>query len=470
VSDSTAIPVDVLGIGFGPSNLALAIAVEEHNALRSGPPVTAAFVERQPRFGWHRGMLIDDATMQVSFLKDLVTMRNPTSDYSFVSYLHSRGRLADFINHKILFPLRIEFHDYLEWAAARMDHLVAYGQEVTDVQPVVEGGTVVAFDVVTRRPGTAGTGAAAGGADVTVRRARNVVVAVGLAPSLPPGVELGPRTWHNLDLLSRVETLPADADPRRFVVVGAGQSAAEVVEFLHRRFPSAEVCSVFARWGYTPSDDTPYANRIFDPDAVDVYYGADEAVKRMLFDYHRNTNYSVVDQDLINELYRREYQEKVQGRPRLRMLNASRVADVRPERPGDPGVDGPLSVEVEFLPDGERTVLAADAIVYATGYRPTDACRVLGVAGSLVRRRSDGAPEVGRDYRMALDTPARAGVYLQGGTEHAHGITSTLLSNIAVRTGEIVESVAAHRPGGGSAADLPGPPPTRTSRPVPAPL
>jgi L-ornithine N5-monooxygenase len=254
--------LDVVGIGFGPSNLALAIAIDEHNRRPdTATPLTAEFVERQPRFGWHRGMLIDDATMQVSFLKDLVTLRNPASEFSFVSYLHSRGRLADFINHKILFPLRIEFHDYLEWAAARFEHLVAYDEEATDVEPVVEDGTVVGFDVVS------GDGAGRG---ITVRRARNVVVATGLAPSLPPEARLGARVWHNLDLLDRVETLPETPAPRRFVVVGAGQSAAEVVEFLHRRFPTAEVCSVFARWGYTPSDDTPYANRIFDPDAVDV--------------------------------------------------------------------------------------------------------------------------------------------------------------------------------------------------------
>jgi L-ornithine N5-monooxygenase len=418
--------LDVVGIGFGPSNLALAIAIDEHNRRPdTAAPLTAEFVERQPRFGWHRGMLIDDATMQVSFLKDLVTLRNPASDFSFVSYLHSRGRLADFINHKILFPLRIEFHDYLEWAAARFEHLVAYDEEATDVEPVVEDGTVVAFDVVS------GDGAGRG---ITVRRARNVVVAAGLAPSLPPEARLGARVWHNLDLLDRVETLPETPAPRRFVVVGAGQSAAEVVEFLHRRFPTAEVCSVFARWGYTPSDDTPYANRIFDPDAVDVYFGADEVVKRMLFDYHRNTNYSVVDQDLINELYRREYQERVQGNRRLRMLNASRVVDVRPG-------DGQVGVDIEFLPTGERTALVADAIVYATGYQPTDAVRLLGGAGELAVRRADGAPAVARDYRLELTAPARAGIYLQGGTEHAHGITSTLLSNIAIRSGEIVESI-----------------------------
>lgn len=434
--------VDVLGIGFGPSNLALAIAIDERNrSSAADSPVRATFLEKQPRFGWHRGMLIDDATMQVSFLKDLVTMRNPASDFGFVSYLHSRGRLADFINHKILFPLRIEFHDYLEWAAERMAELVTYGREVTDVVPVLEEGTVVAFDVEAREGETGRT---------SVHRARNVVVAVGLGPSLPPDVTLGPRIWHNLDLLARLETLPTAPAPRRFVVVGAGQSAAESVELLHRQFPTAEVCSVFARYGYAPSDDTSFANRIFDPDAVDVYFGASEAVKRRLFDYHRNTNYSVVDEDLIKELYRREYQEKVQGRQRLRMLKASRVVEARP-------VADEVEVEVEFLPSGERTSLSADAVVYATGYQPTDALALLGQAGRLVARRPDGTAEVARDYQLVMNASHDAGLYVQGGTEHAHGITSTLLSNVAVRCGEIVDSVVTRSGDCRRAASAPSP-------------
>src|SRR5689334_24998717 len=127
--------LDVVGIGFGPSNLAMAIAVAEHNdALGPDSRVRARFLERQAAFGWHRGMLIDDATMQVSFLKDLVTLRNPTSEFSFLAYLHSQGRLIDFINHKSLFPLRVEFHDYLEWAAARFSELVRYGHEVAEIR------------------------------------------------------------------------------------------------------------------------------------------------------------------------------------------------------------------------------------------------------------------------------------------------------------------------------------------------
>jgi L-ornithine N5-monooxygenase len=85
-------------------------------------------------------MLIDDATMQVSFLKDLVTMRDPASDFSSLCYLKRRDRLVDFINHKTLFPLRAEFHDYFEWTADRLVDQVTYGAEVISVRPVEVAG------------------------------------------------------------------------------------------------------------------------------------------------------------------------------------------------------------------------------------------------------------------------------------------------------------------------------------------
>jgi len=89
--------VDILGVGFGPSNLALALAVQEHNERApDSSRIRASFVEQQAAFGWHRGMLLDGATMQVSFLKDLVTMRDPTSPRSYLNYLQGQGRLADF--------------------------------------------------------------------------------------------------------------------------------------------------------------------------------------------------------------------------------------------------------------------------------------------------------------------------------------------------------------------------------------
>ncbi|ALG07097.1 lysine N(6)-hydroxylase/L-ornithine N(5)-oxygenase family protein [Kibdelosporangium phytohabitans] len=408
---------DIVGVGFGPSNLALAIALTEYNE-RAGKPVTAQFLERQPRFGWHRGMLIDDATMQVSFLKDLVTMRNPTSRFTFLCYLKERGRLVDFINHKNLFPLRIEFHDYFEWAAAQVDDLVAYGRDVVTVTPV-PGGEF--FDVHDS------TG--------EVFRARNIVLGTGLRPTMPEGVVSDEHIWHNSELLHRIDTVE---DPRRLVVVGAGQSGAEVTAFLHERFPQAEVCGVFSRYGYSPSDDSSFANRIFDPDAVGEFYAAPEHVKQRLMGYHANTNYSVVDIDLIDELYRREYQEKVRGARRLRLFNAARPAQVLRTENG-------VRVTVETLTTGERTVLDADVVVFATGYLPADPVGRLGEVAGYCLRDDSGRLRVDRDYRVWTVDDLRCGIYLQGGTEHTHGITSSLLSNTAVRVGEILDAIVSRR-------------------------
>ncbi|MEW2357039.1 lysine N(6)-hydroxylase/L-ornithine N(5)-oxygenase family protein [Spirillospora sp. NPDC029432] len=422
-------PYDIVGVGFGPANLALAVALEEHNA-RAAPAdrLTAAFVERQPGFGWHRGMLIEGATMQVSFLKDLVTLRDPASGFTFLSYLKEKGRLVDFINHKTFFPTRVEFHDYLSWAAARVEHFVRYGTEAVSAAPVEDGeGGVTGFAVTVRD---------ASGAE-RVLRARDLVVGGGLQPSLPEGVEASGRVWHNRDLLTRLAGMEGPP-PARWTVIGAGQSAAEVADHLHRTYPDAEVCAIFARYGYSPADDSPFANRIFDPAAVDDFHGAPEEVKERLLDYHRGTNYSVVDLDLIEELYRRSYQEKVLGRERLRILNACRVLDVR-ETP-----DG-VRTAYEFLPTGERHELDSGVVVCATGYRPYDVLGLLGPAAGLCERDERGRVRVERDYRIRTVPGVRAGVYLQGGTEHTHGITSSLLSNGAVRAGEILGSLLARR-------------------------
>lgn len=420
--------LDVVGIGFGPSNLAMAIAVTEHNdTARPNATVTARFLERQAGFGWHRGMLLDDATMQVSFLKDLVTLRNPTSEFSFLKYLHSRNRLIDFINHKNLFPLRVEFHDYFAWAAARVADQVSYDTEVISVTPVTDRrGEIHALDVVSRSAG-----------ELTTHRARNLVIGTGLRPRLPEGVTASQRIWHTSDLLHNLEKL-RDTAPSRVVVVGAGQSAAEAVACLHSAFPATEVCAVLSRYGYSPADDSPFANRIFDPAAVDDFYSSPEDVKQRLMDYHGNTNYSVVDIDLIDDLYRRAYQEKVLGRERLRLMNLSRVTSV-----ADDGASA--VVHVQSLVNGEVTTLPADIVVFATGYHNADPYAVLGDVAALCHTDTHGRPKVERDYRAATDPRLRCGIYLQGGTEHTHGITSALLSNTAIRVGEILDSMLQRR-------------------------
>ncbi|MFD5516262.1 lysine N(6)-hydroxylase/L-ornithine N(5)-oxygenase family protein [Streptomyces sp. NPDC127066] len=420
---------DVVGIGFGPSNLSLAIALEEHGASTPQHPVTAHFFERQPAFGWHRNMLLPSTTMQISFLKDLATYRNPLSCYSFVSYLHASDRLVQFVNNQDFFPTRQEFHQYLEWAAAALSDRVTYGTEVTSIRPVAEVGAPESDLLEIEVRDSDGT--------TRVATARNVVISTGLVPRMPDGLTSDERVWHSSEFLSRFNAQDPE-DLKSVAVVGAGQSAAEIVRFFHDSLPHAQVSAVIPSYGYAIADDTPFANQVFDPGAVDDHYFGTEQARDAFWRYHRNTNYSVVDSDVIRDLYRRTYDERVRDGRRLHFRNLTRVTDVK--RAGSE-----TRVTLRSLLDDRTEELAVDALVFATGYDSLDPARLLGDFDRHFLRDAAGRHQVERDYRLVSGSGLTSGVYLQGGTEHTHGLSSALLSNIAVRSGEIADSIVLRR-------------------------
>ncbi|RDI25337.1 lysine N(6)-hydroxylase/L-ornithine N(5)-oxygenase family protein [Lentzea flaviverrucosa] len=413
----TSEPYDVVGIGFGPSNLSLAIALEETGGL------SAAFFEKQDSLRWHSGMLVPGAKMQVSFLKDLATPRNPVSSYSFVSYLHDRGRFARFVNNSDFFPTRREFQDYLRWAEARLSPPVHYRAEVVSVRRAEGVLRVHVRDTESGATRTVDT--------------RNIVISTGLVPRMPVGLEAGESVWHSSQFLHRFHAL-GDRDVRRVAVVGAGQSAAELVRYLHENLPSAQVFAVLPSYGYAIADSTPFANEVFDADAVDVFYDASDKAKAAIWRYHRNTNYSVVDDEVIRDLYQRAYDDEVRGEPRLRFLPLTRVVGAKQDRDG-------ITLLTHSTVDDQARDLPLDLVVCATGYDPMDPGELLAGLGCSVAYDELGRHLVGRDHRLVTEPDQDCGIYLQGGTEHTHGLTSSLLSNIAVRGGEITQSILRRR-------------------------
>ncbi|MER5935026.1 SidA/IucD/PvdA family monooxygenase [Streptomyces sp. NPDC002054] len=420
---------DVVGIGFGPSNLSLAISLEEHRANVLTNPITSAFFERQPRFGWHRNMLLPSATMQISFLKDLVTFRNPVSRYSFVSFLHASGRLAQFVNRQDFFPTRAEFHQYLEWAESSLSNVVTYSSAVTGIRlpPEATHDTpeYLQLDVADE----------AGGSRTV--NARNVVISTGLVPRMPDGIARHERVWHSSEFLARYgQAEPGDL--KRVAVVGAGQSAAEITKFLYERLPHAQITAIMPSYGYSVADDTPFANEVFDSSAVDEYYFGTERARDAFWRYHKNTNYGVVDDAVIRDLYEIQYEEDVRDAKRLHFRNLTKVSSVE-------HVGAETRVHLVSQLEGQPPVLEVDAIVFATGYDALDPSRLLGDLDRFCLRDEAGRHRVERDYRLVTTPDLPIGIYLQGGTEHTHGLTSSLLSNIAVRSGEIADSIIQRR-------------------------
>ncbi|WP_285961530.1 lysine N(6)-hydroxylase/L-ornithine N(5)-oxygenase family protein [Pseudomonas tohonis] len=415
---------DLIGIGFGPSNLALAIALQER-ACHQGA-LDALFLDKQADYRWHGNTLVTQSELQISFLKDLVSLRNPTSPYSFVNYLHQHGRLVDFINLGTFYPCRMEFNDYLRWVAGQFQEQSRYGEEVLAIEPVLEGQRVEALRVISRDVG----------GETHVRATRAVVVSAGGTARIPQAfrhLKDDARVFHHSQYLERIARQPCvGGKPMRIAIIGGGQSAAEAFIDLNDSYPSVQVDMILRGSALKPADDSPFVNEVFSPEFTDLIFNQTGAEReRFIREYH-NTNYSVVDIDLIERIYGIFYRQKVSGIRRHAFHILSTV-----ER-ATAGADG-IELVLRNNASGEQSVQRYDAVVLATGYERQAHRHLLEPLAQWM-----GDFEVGRDYRIRTDERCQAAVYMQGFCQASHGLSDTLLSVLPIRADEIAASLYAH--------------------------
>ena len=422
---------DVVGVGFGPANLALAIALREE-AEKSDRSVSALFIESKPEFSWHEGMILPGTTLQVSFLKDLATLRDPQTWFSYLNYLRIAGRLDDFVNLRTFYPSRQEYAGYLRWAASHFPDEVCYGYRVTAIEPAEpdDDGTIRKIDIVATPVATEL------GSEPLRVSARAIVLGTGGTPAIPDAFQGADRdrVFHSSsygDLMSARFT-SSDA-PLRVLVVGGGQSAAEIFCDLYARYPNARVYNALRDYGYRPGDSSEFSNRIFHPDAVDFIYGLTDTARERLLAGYRNTNYSVVTTTLIQRIYRLLYEERVTGNGRAKLLPMHEVVSVR---------DGDGAVVVELREAaGMSRKLEVDAVVLATGYERRSGISLLSnLAGHLIERPAGGY-EMDPDYSACTRAGFEAGIFLQGLAEDRFGLSETLLSVAGPRAATITEAL-----------------------------
>lgn len=248
---------DLICVGFGPASLAIAVAL--HDALEAGDSAVSRrapkvrFLERQRRFAWHAGMLLPGAKMQITFMKDLATLRNPRSEFTFLNYLYKKNRLVQFTNVGTFLPQRIEYEDYMRWCAEHFEDVVDYGRSVDAVavdRTNSKMGDVETFRVtsVDRKTGRESS-----------LRARHVCIAVGGRPNIPKHLNAGhPRVIHSSQYATSISDMfPSGTQPRSVAVIGSGQSAAEVFHNIPSRFPGTKSYLLIRGASLRPSDDSP---------------------------------------------------------------------------------------------------------------------------------------------------------------------------------------------------------------------
>ncbi|RDB21444.1 L-ornithine N(5)-monooxygenase [Hypsizygus marmoreus] len=400
IDDTTV--YDLIGLGLGPANIAIAGAIIEKKGAKdqnSFPIKNALFIEKHQVFRWHPGMLLPEARMQISFMKDLATLRNPQSPITFLSYLHSQDRLITFINRGSNIPSRKEYADYLSWAAQYVQEHgvdVLYGEEITDL-------TRGKNDTIIVRSRNVLTGAE------RVLQARDIIISPGGGPRIPES--LSTLTNHSsfqhsssyaTSIGAILEPLARASRPLRIAVVGSGQSAAEVTLDLRERLSLIpiqgsrhEVDMILRKGALKPSDDSPFANEIFDPAATDVWFNLPtDRIRASKLAEYKSTNYGVVNPRTLEVLYDVIYDQKVDdaitqrtnvpkaSNPRVNILPYSSIIATHINQVPGSTSNGPLLAgEEERTAESPFTLVIQnpisrvvsetnyDAIICATGYQ-----------------------------------------------------------------------------------------------------
>ncbi|EED14680.1 L-ornithine 5-monooxygenase, putative [Talaromyces stipitatus ATCC 10500] len=438
---------DIVCVGFGPAALAIAIAIHERGASFDK---SVLFLERQAEFGWHTGMLLPGTKMQISFMKDLATMRNPQSYFTFVNYLHKHNRLANFINLSTQTPFREEFNDYMKWCASHFRDQVTYNQEVLNVSPGQQKApspeSAIDCFWVTSRDVQSG--------DVQRICSKHVIVANGGEYSIPKGLkspDSSDRIVHSSQYLNRVPQQFKDENGNyNFAVVGGGQSAVEISEDLQSRYPKSRVSLIFRDSALRPSDDSPFVNEIFDPASVDEFYSLDSAHRKQTLKKNKATNYSVVRLPLIEHIYEKIYRQRLlKPEPRdwtLSIYNNSEVFGAKKAKSGEGLI---LQLRNTITDEVKVSEQAYDLVVLATGYHRRPFSGILkDLKPLLLSESEDNGSLVQRNYRLLFKPGSvvrDAAIWLQGSCETTHGISDTLLSILAVRADELLDSINASR-------------------------
>jgi diaminobutyrate--2-oxoglutarate aminotransferase len=415
---------DVIGIGFGPANLSLAIAAEE-----VGADLRMRFLEKEPTTVWQGGMLLDGSDIQNHPFRDLVTLRNPRSQYSFVNFLYERERLLEHLNLPVEFPLRKEYAEYIGWAAGFFAEHVDYGTAATgiDLDTAPDGSRV--YSVAT-----------AGGDRLT---ARSVVLGPGRTPYVPePFAALdSPRVFHLSRYLPSLRALAGD-EPRDVAIVGGSQSAVEIALDLIRRWPCVRVTMYIRRFGLRLKDTSPFSEEGFFPAFTNYYYAASRARKRELDEYMRPTNYSSVDGDVLHELYQQIYEQRLDGNQRVFVEGNREVTGA--------AVDGQrVRLRIAELNTREVEEKPHDLVILATGFRDLGPSPrqepvpplMRSLAGEFVFDR-DGYLAVEPDYCVTPHDPLTPPLFLNGLCESSHGIGDAgSFSLLPIRAKRIVDGL-----------------------------
>lgn len=406
---------DIIGVGIGPFNLGLAAL------LAPVTEINALFLEQKPKFQWHSGLLLEGTSIQVPFLADLVTMADPCSRFSFLSYLQAQSRLYQFYFWEQFHIPRREYNHYCQWVAEQLPSC-RFGERVEAISWQEKSGD---FEVKTRNLASN---------NLSTYYCKNLVLGVGSVPRVLSCFQnfLSEAVFHSAEFIQRRDRC---RQSESITVIGSGQSAAEV---FYELLQEQETYGYRLEWhtrskGFFPMEYSKLGLEHFSPDYIHYFHGlSPEKRDRALAE--QNLLYKGISFSTIANIYDLMYERSIAGKQlNVRLLPLVEVKEV--DKVGDR-----YQLGYRHLHQDERFTHETDCIILATGYHHAIPKCIDGIS-SLVQWDDQGRYVVNLDYRLALTQNIPNQIFVQNGELHTHGVGAPDLGLGAYRNSVIVNTL-----------------------------
>ena len=412
---------DITGIGIGPFNLGLAALLSNHTDIE------ATFLEQNPEFQWHKGLLLSGTTLQVPFFADLVTMADPCHPLSYLNYLHQQDRLYQFYYYENFLIPRVEYNHYCRWAVNQLPSC-HFGEHVSCVSYDANRDKFVIDSVL----------------DSGKKKqyiSQNLAIGVGTRPNMPkwlqesshPLVKHASEFAHLQDKLSQCQTV---------TVIGSGQSAAECVLALLKSLTSTQVnAGACIRWitrsaGYHPMEYSKLGQECFTPSYMHYFQSMPREARRKIAG-DQGLLYKGISLSTIADIYDLLYERSIGGQnPGLSLNPNCKVVSIK-----EHAQSGSLHIRCVHTQLDQAFTLETNAAIAAVGYVHDWPQWLTELKGSVLATDNNNDFIVQKDFTALRGDKGLGRIFIQNSEIFQQGVGSPDLGIGANRNAVIINQL-----------------------------
>jgi len=403
---------DFIAIGVGPFNLGLACLTETIDSING------IFLDKSEKFDWHPGMMLQDTTLQIPFMADLVTLADPTNPFSFLNYIKEQGRIYSFYIRENFLLLRKEYNQYCQWAINKLSNV--YFQ--TEVIKIDYDSPEQCYIVNTK---------CSKSNKQKVFKAKKLVLGTGTQPYIPECCQpFMKEAVHSSKYLYNKEELQSK---KSITVLGSGQSAAEIFYDLLQDIDQKEyeLNWITRSPRFFPLEYSKLTLEMTSPEYVDYFYNLPASKREHLISNQKHL-YKGINQDLIANIFDLIYTKQLSHKININLRTNSAMKKAT--------YDNALEkfyLEIHQQEQDKYYAHQTEGLILATGYAYQQPPFIEGIK-DRIRWDNTGKYDVHRNY--SIDQEGKD-IFVQNAELHTHGFVTPDLGMACYRNSYIIKEL-----------------------------